>query len=95
MEFEIRDYLVPGIFSLVLAVLAALLISLLIGLRKLRKQYTDLIAGVSSQNVEQALLAYLKASKELEKRTASLEERSAKIEAEICNSSPERRRGAV
>lgn len=82
MEFEIRDYLVPGIFSLVLAVLAVLLISLLIGLRKLRKQYTDLIAGVSSQNVEQALLAYLKASKELEKRTASLEERSAKIEAE-------------
>lgn len=82
MEFEIRDYLVPGIFSLVLTILAVLLISLLIGLKKLRKQYTDLIAGVSSQNVEQALLAYLKASKELERRTANLEERSTRIEAE-------------
>ena len=82
MDFKIIDYLVPGAFTLVLLVLSALLISLLSSLRKLRKQYTDLIAGTSSNNVEQALLAYLESSRKLEKRTASLEERSAKIEAE-------------
>jgi hypothetical protein len=83
MGFEIRDYIIPIIFSLALVILAALLISLLMSLKKLRKQYTDLIAGASDKNVEQALLSYLEASRKLETRTSALEEKSENTQAEV------------
>lgn len=56
-----------------LAVLAGLLISLLLSVRRLKERYTSLIDGVGAKNVEDALLTYLEASGRLEKRTAALE----------------------
>lgn len=67
----------------VIAVLAGLLISLLISVRKLRTRYTSLIEGVGAKNVEDALLAYLEAAGRLERRTTALETGLKNLESEV------------
>lgn len=82
MGAQAIDYIIPGIFVLVLATLACMLIKLMKGISRLRKQYERLIAGAADKNVEQVLLEYLKACKGLEERAGALERRVSDSEKE-------------
>lgn len=66
-----------------IAVLAVLLISLLISVRRLKDRYVSLIDGVGARNVEDALLSYLETTGRIEKRTAALEEGLKGLEGEV------------
>lgn len=75
--------IVAGALGIAFAVLAGLLVSLLLSVRRLRERYTSLIEGVGAKNVEQALLSYLEASGNIEKRTAALETGLRNLEGEV------------
>ncbi len=69
--------------GIAVVVLAGILLSLLISVRKLKDRYTSLIDGVGAKNVEDALLAYLEASRKMESRTIALETGLKDMEKEV------------
>lgn len=75
--------LIAAVLGVAFTVLAGLLVSLLLSVRRLKERYTSLIDGVGAKNVEDALLSYLEASGRLEKRTEALEEGLRGLEGEV------------
>lgn len=75
--------IIAAALGIAFVVLAGLLVSLLLSVRKLKERYASLIDGVGVKNVEDALLSYLEASGRLEKRTEALEKGLRGLESEV------------